>query len=97
MADTFTNANSSEEQSTSPVVADYAIITSIGLTASISSSHYSKFMQTFNVQNAGGGGEVGLGGRHEMLKSSRSHGADGAKLFCILCLFFNKSEVIKTK
>lgn len=61
MADTFTNANSPEEQSTSPVAADCSIITSIGLTASISSTHYSKFMQTFNVQNdGGGGGEVGV-------------------------------------
>lgn len=70
MAATFTKANSPEEQSTSPVAADYSIITSIGLTASISSTHYSKFMQTFNVQNDGGGGcgggdgggEVGPGG-----------------------------------
>lgn len=55
MADTFTKANSPEEQSTSPVAADYSIITSIGLTASISSTHYSKFMQTHNTQNGGGG------------------------------------------
>lgn len=63
MADTFTKANSPEEQSTSPVAVDYSIIASIGLTASISSTHYSKFMQTFSVQNGGGGdggGEVGL-------------------------------------
>lgn len=56
MADTFTKAYSPEEQSTSPVAADYSIITSIGLTASISSTHYSKFMATRNVQNSGGGG-----------------------------------------
>lgn len=60
--DTFTKANSPEEQSTSPVAEDYSIITSIGLTASISSTHDLKFMQTFNVQNGGGGGEVGPGG-----------------------------------
>lgn len=89
MADTFTKANSPEEQSTSPVTADYSIITSIGLKASISSTHYSKFMQTFNVQNGGGGGggDVGPGVGYEMLKSSGAHGADGAKLFCILSLF----------
>lgn len=91
MADTFTKANSPEEQSTSPVTADYPIITSIGLKASISSTHYSKFMQTFNVQNGGGGGdgggEVGPRVGYEMLKSSGAHGADGAKPFCILSLF----------
>lgn len=71
MADTFTKAYSPEEQSTSPVAADYSIITSIGLTASISSTHYSKFMPTCNVQNSGGG--VCGGGANEILKSREAH------------------------
>lgn len=83
MADTFTKAYSPEEQSTSPVAADYSIITSIGLTASISSTHYSKFMPTRNVQNSGGG--VCGGGANEILKSREAHWAN-------LVLGFSKEE-----
>lgn len=71
MADTFTKAYSPEEQSTSPVAADYSIITSIGLTTSISSTHDSKFMTTRNMQNSGGVSGGG-GGANEILKSNEA-------------------------